>query len=108
MQLRGNQIQITGGMIFNMYPLMVVLTGTVYFLISVLQVMMLVRAIMSWFPIDEDGAFFRFINGCTEPVIAPVRTLLEKLNFFQNIPIDMSFFITFLLLSVIQLILPTI
>lgn len=90
-----------------MYPLMVMIANTVYFFISALQVLMLIRAVMSWFPIDEDGAFYRFINICTEPIITPVRLLLEKMNLFQNIPIDISFFITFIILSVIQLILPT-
>lgn len=89
-----------------MYPFMVVIANTVYFLISALQILMLIRAVMSWFPIDEDGTFYRFIHICTEPMITPVRTLLEKLNLFQNIPIDISFFITFMILSVIQLILP--
>lgn len=68
--------------------------------------MMLIRAVTSWLPIDEEGVLVRFIYVCTEPFIVPVRALLEKLNLFQNIPIDISFFVTFMLMSIIQLILP--
>lgn len=80
-----------------------VLANVVILLLSGIQLAMLVRAILSWFPIEENK-FTDFLFGITEPVIYPVRLLLEKLNWFQNLPIDMSFMITYLLLSVILLV----
>lgn len=73
-------------------------------ILSVLQIAMLVRAIMSWFP-TESNRFENFLYTITEPLIMPIRILFEKLNWFQGLPIDISFFVTYLLLSVLILIL---
>ncbi len=72
-------------------------------LISVIQILMTVRAILSWFPLNEDNAFVNFLYGATEPFIVPVRILLERFSFFRSMPIDMSFLITFFLLSFLQI-----
>lgn len=71
--------------------------------ISVLLLAMLIRAVMSWFISDEDSRFARFIALITEPAIMPVRSLFEKMDWFQNLPIDVSFYISYLLLSLLQL-----
>jgi len=85
----------------NLYQLVYVITVTLSLLVSAIQLFMLVRAIMSWFPMDDDNAFVRFVYYVTEPVIAPVRYLLERFGLFEGFPIDMSFFITFILLSIL-------
>lgn len=71
--------------------------------ISVLLLAMLIRAVMSWFISDEDSRFVRFITLITEPAIMPVRSLFEKMGWFQGLPIDISFYISYLLLSLLQL-----
>ena len=71
-------------------------------LLGFLELMMLVRAVMSWFPIDEENAILRFAYTVTEPFIYPVRLLLERIPAFREMPIDISFFVTFLLLSLVQ------
>ena len=71
-------------------------------LISVIQTLMFIRAILSWFPVNDDHPAIRFIYGATEPFILPVRALLDKISFFRSLPIDMSFLFTFLLLSLIR------
>ena len=78
--------------------LLEVVRSTAYILITVLQAAMFVRAIMSWFPFGE-GKFVTFLYAITEPVIFPVRLLFEKMNWGVGLPIDIPFFITFLLLS---------
>ena len=84
-----------------MYQLIYVITATLSLMISALQLLMLIRAIMSWFPVDEDSAFMRFVFMATEPVIMPVRLLFSHFGWFEGLPIDMSFFVTFLLLSIL-------
>lgn len=69
-----------------------------------LQAAMFVRAILSWFPI-EDNKFTEFLYAVTEPVVYPVRLLFEKMNWFQNLPIDVSFFVAYLLLSFLGILL---
>ena len=72
------------------------IVSLVRLLLFVLELAMLLRAVLSWFPIDEDNAIVNFLYTITEPLIAPVRLLLDKLGWFRNTPIDISFFITFL------------
>jgi len=86
---------------FELYQLIYVLTATISLLLSAIQLLMLIRAIMSWFPIDEDSVFLRFVFLATEPVIMPVRLFMNRLGLFEGMPIDMSFFITFMLLSIL-------
>ncbi len=73
--------------------------------ITVLLVAMFVRAVLSWFIDDEDSRLVRFLNLITEPVIMPVRSLFERLGWFQNLPIDISFYVSYLLLALLQLLL---
>lgn len=71
-------------------------------LLFTLEVCMLIRAILSWLPIKEDNPFLLFITMVTEPIVMPVRALFAKLNWFQDIPIDASFFAAYLLLTVVS------
>ena len=67
-------------------------------LLIALQLAMLVRAVMSWFPISDDSA----VAGFLYTVIMPVRKFLERFDSVRNFPIDISFFVTFLLISAAQ------
>lgn len=86
-----------------MHSLIYLVTATLSFLLSALQFLMLARAILSWFPVSEDNVIVNFLYAVTEPVIMPVRALLERLGWFEGLPIDMSFFFTFMLLSILQM-----
>ena len=82
-----------------------VLMTTVRALLVVIQLLMLGRAIVSWLPIEEGSPVENFLITVTEPVIAPVRSLCERFGWFEGLPIDMSFFITFILLSILTAVL---
>lgn len=79
-----------------------VISKAVYYFIGALQILMFIRAILSWLPIDEDSPIVTFIYNVTETVIFPVRSLLERSEQIASLPIDVSFFVTFLLLSLVQ------
>ncbi|MDD6799125.1 MAG: YggT family protein [Firmicutes bacterium] len=81
---------------------MYVISNAVRILLMALQLLMLVRAIMSWIMPDEDNALFNFVYMTTEPVIVPVRFLLDRFEFIRRLPIDISFLVTYILLSVVQ------
>lgn len=85
-----------------MHSLIYLVTATLSFMLSALQYLMMARAIMSWFPVSEDNVILNFLYAVTEPVIMPVRMLLEKLGWFEGLPLDMSFFFTFILLSILR------
>lgn len=73
--------------------------------LMILQLAMLVRAILSWFPMDSNR-FTDFLYGITEPFIYPFRALFNRMNWFQNVPIDVAFSAAYLTLFVISMILP--
>ena len=81
--------------------LLEVFASTVVLLIDVLQFMMLIRAILSWFPPSGNGGgvIRNFIYTVTEFFIAPVRTFLDRFDWARRSPIDISFLVTILLLS---------
>ena len=88
-----------------MYQVLYVIATTVSYLLTVIQFLMFARAILSWLPIDEDNPIVNFLYAVTEPVIMPVRVVIERLGWFEGMPIDMSFFITFILLSILEMML---
>ena len=71
-------------------------------LISVLQLAMFVRAILSWIPGADENKLGDFLYAVTEPFIVPVRAILDRIPLFQGFPMDMSFFFTFILLSILS------
>ena len=73
-------------------------------LLSFVQIAMLVRAILSWFPLDN--RFVDFVYSVTEPFVYPIRRLFEKMGWFQGLPVDISFMVSYLLLTIILILLP--
>ena len=85
----------------DLTSILYVLSATLRILLYALEILMLARALVSWLPLDEDSPIENFLYTVTEPVIAPVRALCERFGWFEGLPVDMSFFITFILISVL-------
>ena len=66
---------------------------------------MLLRALLSIFFMGEESKFAMILYFFTEPFIMPVRL---KLNLFQGSPLDVSFFLTSILLAMLQTLLGSI
>ncbi len=67
-----------------------------------LQLMMFLRAVISWFPQLSDSPVAEFLFTVTEWVIMPVRTVFDYFGKGRGMIIDIPFFVTFLLLSIIS------
>lgn len=85
-----------------MNNLFYLLSMLAFWMLSLIEAMMMVRAIMSWFFMPEESGIFRFLIVATEPFIIPVRAVLHRIDAIASLPIDISFFVTFLLLSLLQ------
>ena len=79
-----------------------VLQTTVSLALDILMFLMFLRAIISWFPGLNDTSFSEFLFSVTEWIIYPVRCLFDAMNWNGAMMIDIPYFITFLLLSVIS------
>ena len=84
-----------------------VVTKLVSVFLGAEQLLMMLRAVLSWLPVDEDSDISNFLFAMTEPVIYPVRMLLDRFEGLDEFPIDLSFIISFMLLSLVQMLLPT-
>ena len=73
--------------------------------IDIIQIAMFVRAILSWVGIGRNSKILFYLYFVTEPIIMPVRKLFKKMNWFGRLPIDISFLVTYILLSIISAIL---
>ncbi len=81
--------------------LLSILGRTLFLLCEAVQLLMLVRAVMSWFPPSDGrgGPIRAFVYSLTEIFVMPVRALLDRFEWARRSPIDISFLLTFLLLS---------
>ena len=89
-----------------MQPVVQVFVNLVLITISILELLILVRAITSWFPLEDDSPVLNFLYLTTEPILAPIRALLDRIPFMRNLPIDASTLVAYLLLSILSAFLP--
>lgn len=69
---------------------------------NIALLLLLVRAVLSWFP-GQSGTFADFINAVTEPLLYPVRKVFDLFDVRLDLPIDISFTVTCLLLIMIRM-----
>ncbi len=72
-----------------------------YYLLNVVNLILVVRCIVSWLPIGYNR-FTEILYSLTEPFLAPIRRLLEKTMGGSTMYIDFSPVVAFLLISLIQ------
>ena len=86
-----------------MNSLLYVFARTVVLLLDAVQLMMLIRAILSWIPPNQKESVIRnFVYTVTEFFIAPVRAFLDRFDWVRRTPLDISFLVTYLALSMIS------
>jgi len=66
-------------------------------LIDVYALIILVRVVLSWLPVDRDQAWARFIVDVTEPLVGPIRRILPPFG-----GLDFSPLVAMLLLQLMR------
>ena len=72
------------------------------FVIDGLLTVMLVSAIMSWISPRSDHPIMLVINGITDRLVYPVRSVLSRFEFVRSFPLDISFYVTSILLVLLR------
>ncbi len=80
--------------------------NTAMALIWMLELCMLLRAVLSWLPIHDDNPILGFVHMVTEPIVAPIRALFDRMGWFRNMPIDIPFLVAYLILSMLAAMMP--
>lgn len=74
-----------------------IIHSIIFYGIGAIILAMLVRAIASWFGINERYAIIRFLARITDPFIDPIRRIVKPVGVF-----DLSFLIAWFLLGTMQ------
>jgi YggT family protein len=56
-------------------------------LLQILLVAILVRVVLTWFPVDPSNPIIKIIFEVTEPVLAPFRRVIPRIGMFDLSPI---------------------
>lgn len=87
---------------------LVLTVNLVDLILSAVLFAMLIRAVLNLFMMGEESKFAMLLYMFTEPFILPVRKILERFNLFQGSPLDVSFFLTTVLIAMLQTLLSAI
>ena len=71
-------------------------------LITALQYIMFFTAIASWIPQLRGSRLTQTLYMLTEPIVSPFRQLLRRIPAMQTFPLDMSFLLAYLVLSMLR------
>ena len=72
-------------------------------LLFVLEILILIRVIISWLPLDQNSQIVGFIHTVTEPILSPIRKLIDKSIFGgKGQVLDFSPFIAYIILQLLQ------
>jgi YggT family protein len=78
---------------------MYMVVSIIVWLLNLLNLMIIVRALLSWFyPVGRDP-WTRLLVDLTEPILAPIRSALSRL---LPLPLDLSPIAAILLISFLQ------
>ena len=55
-------------------------------MLTVLWFAIFARAIVSWFPIDQDGPIVKVLDAITEPLLGPLRRVVPRVGLFDITP----------------------
>lgn len=82
--------------------LLYLIVKSVDIFLTVVIFAMLARSVMSLFMVDEGNIFYVLAFTVTEPFVFPVRSLFERMGWFQGTPIDVSFFCAAVCVMLVQ------
>lgn len=81
-----------------------VLSKILVVFVHAMLALMLARAVLSFIPLnddDEESFFSRAVFLITEPLIVPVRSILGLFFDVEGFPVDVSFYVTTVLLGLL-------
>ena len=71
-------------------------------IIDILLFAIMVRVLLSWIPLDENNRIEAFLFALTEPVIYPMRVIVDKFDSMRVMPIDIPLLLTSVLLVILS------
>lgn len=75
-------------------------------LLGILMLAMLIRAVLSFIPAAENWRFTEAVYYVSELAVAPVRTVIMRFSWAEELPIDISFMVAYFLIVLLRAFLP--
>ena len=68
-------------------------------LVTILQIAIIGRAVLSWFPVSPTSPLVSILNEITEPVLAPLRRVVPRIGMIDITPM-VAIFVLYIIQSV--------
>lgn len=84
---------------------MVIFLQAILYSLYVVEMILFLRVILSWFRLGHDNRFVQLLYSLTEPILGPIRLLIDKSIFGGRkggMILDISPLIAFIFLQLIQ------
>lgn len=84
---------------------MIYLLKAIYYSLYIMEMVLFLRVILSWFRISQDNVLITILNVLTEPMLDPIRKLIELSIFGSRkggMILDISPLIAFIFLQTLQ------
>lgn len=75
---------------------------TIDIVFTVVEFAILARVLISWLPVSRDSSLIRILYQITEPILAPIRRIIERSAMGRNMMFDFSPVIAFLLIGLLK------
>ncbi len=85
-----------------------IIAKTVQICLGLASFSMIMRMLLPIFVNPEESRLFAVACYISEPFVLPVRFVMAKFNIGQNTPIDIAFIVAYLIVWVLELLLPVI
>ncbi len=86
-----------------MAPLLI---GAIYYFAKLLDILIFVRILLSWFPINRNNPLIQLLYSLTEPILAPIRNMIRKSPLGgPGMMLDFSPIIAYFFIEVVQYVL---
>jgi len=82
-----------------------ILSAAVVLFFRIVEILILLRIIISWIPFRRENRFIIFIYTVTEPILSPIRNLIARSAFGKNLMFDFSPILAYLLLGFLEYVL---
>jgi YggT family protein len=75
---------------------------TISLVFTIIEFAVLARVIISWIPVQKENKLIAFLYLVTEPILAPIRGMIERSSFGKNMMFDISPIIALLLIYLVR------
>lgn len=74
---------------------------TIFLFFEILSWLVIFKCILSWIPDLRGTKLDKTLDKIVEPILSPIRNVMNKSKMFRNLPVDLSPIVLFLIIDVI-------